>query len=138
MRTQVCYAATGFGLAVVAAALTDRVLPEADRRVLVVANNAVIPATAYGAADLTGAAALLEMFDDVYSYNDAIAPQHPSMWQPRDIDLPMSGNAACARCGPCESALVLPAWCWLASTSSEPSPSVRPSPTRRSTCTPTG
>lgn len=89
MRTQVCYAATGFGLAVVAAALTDRVLPEADRRVLVVSNNAVIPETAYGAADLTGAAALLEMFDDVYSYNDAIAPQHPSMWQPRDIDLPM-------------------------------------------------
>ena len=89
MRTQVCYASTGFGLAVVAAALTDRVLPAADRRVLVVSNNAVIPETAYGAADLTGAAALLEMFDDVYSYNDAIAPQHPSMWQPRDIDLPI-------------------------------------------------
>ena len=89
MRTQVCYAATGFGLAVVAAALTDQVLPEADRRVLVLSNNAVIPETAYGVADLTGTAALLEMFDDVYSYNDAIAPQHPSMWQPRDIDLPI-------------------------------------------------
>ncbi len=89
MRTQVCFAATGFGLAVVAAALTDQVLPVADRRVLVLSNNAVIPETAYGVADLTGATALLEMFDDVYSYNDAVAPQHPSIWQPRDIDLPI-------------------------------------------------
>ena len=40
-------------------------------------------------ADLTGATALLDMFDDVYSYNDAVAPQHPSIWQPRDIDLPI-------------------------------------------------
>ena len=88
MRTQVCYAATGFGLALVAR--PDRpLLPDADRRVLVLSNNAVIPETAYGVADLTGTAALLEMFDDVYSYNEAIAPQHPAMWQPRDIDLPI-------------------------------------------------
>ena len=43
MRTQVCYASTGFGLAIVAAALTDEALPEADRRVLVLSNNAACP-----------------------------------------------------------------------------------------------
>ena len=36
-----------------------------------------------------GIAPLIEAFDDVYSYNDAIAPQHPSVWQPRVEDLPI-------------------------------------------------
>jgi hypothetical protein len=89
MRTQVCYAATGFGLAVIAAALADRRLPDTERRVLVLGNTATIPEVAYEVSDIAGMGALLEAFDDVYRYNDAIAPQHPSLWQPRDLDLPI-------------------------------------------------
>ncbi len=89
MRTQVCYATTAFGLATVAAALGDETLPAADRRVLVLSNNGAIPEAGYGVADVAGTRALLEAFDDVYSYNDAVAPQHPAVWQPRDMDRPI-------------------------------------------------
>jgi hypothetical protein len=89
MTTQVCYATTAFGLATVVAALADEALPAADRRVLVLSNNAAIPEVAYGVADVAGTGTLVKAFDDVYSYNDAIAPQHPAVWQPRDIDRPI-------------------------------------------------
>ena len=89
MSTQVFFASTAFGLATLAAAAEDDMLPEAARRVLVLSNNAVIPETAYGVADVAGIAPLIEAFDDVYSYNDAIAPQHPSVWQPQVVDLPI-------------------------------------------------
>ena len=38
---------------------------------------------------MAGIEPLIAAFDDVYSYNDAIAPQHPSIWQPRVADLPI-------------------------------------------------
>ncbi|HWJ53670.1 MAG TPA: polysialyltransferase family glycosyltransferase [Propionibacteriaceae bacterium] len=89
MSTHVFYASTAFGLATLAAAAEDGLFPDADRRVLVLSNNAGIPETAYGVADVAGIALLIEAFDDVYSYNDAIAPQHPSLWQPQVVDLPI-------------------------------------------------
>lgn len=89
MRTQVFFASTAFGLATLAAAMEDDMFPEAARRVLVLSNNAAIPETAYGVADVAGTGPLIEAFDDVYSYNDAVAPQHPSVWQPRVADLPI-------------------------------------------------
>ena len=89
MRTQVFVASTAFGLATLAAAMEDEMFPDAARRVLVLSNNAAIPETAYGVADVAGTGPLIEAFDDVYSYNDAVAPQHPSIWQPRPADLPI-------------------------------------------------
>ena len=89
MRTQVFFASTAFGLATLAAAMEDEMFPDAARRVLVLSNNAAIPETAYGVADVAGTGPLIEAFDDVYSYNDAVAPQHPSIWQPRPADLPI-------------------------------------------------
>jgi hypothetical protein len=89
MRTQVFFASTAFGLATLAAATEDGMFPDAARRVLVLSNNAVIPETAYGVADVAGIAPLIEAFDDVYSYNEAVAPQHPSVWQLQVVDLPI-------------------------------------------------
>jgi hypothetical protein len=89
MITQVFVVSTGFGLATLAAAMAGNTLPDAARRVLVLSNNAPIPETAYGVADVAGTAPLLEAFDAVHSYNESIAPQHPSFWQPRPEDLPI-------------------------------------------------
>jgi hypothetical protein len=89
MRTQVFFASTAFGLATLAAAVEDQIFPNAARRVLVLSNNAAIPETAYGVADVAGTGSQIEAFDSVYSYNDAIAPQHPSLWQPRGSDRPI-------------------------------------------------
>jgi hypothetical protein len=89
MRTQVCLASTAFGLATLSAAADDAVFAESTRRVLVLSNNAAIPETAYGVADVAGIGPLIDAFDDVYAYNDAVAPQHPSTWQPRPADLPI-------------------------------------------------
>jgi hypothetical protein len=89
MRTQVFLASTAFGLATLSAAVEDEMFGRSTRRVLVLSNNAAIPETAYGVADVAGTAPLIEAFDDVYSYNDAVAPQHPSSWQPRLADLPI-------------------------------------------------
>jgi hypothetical protein len=89
MRTQVFFASTAFGLATLSAAVEDGMFAERTRRVLVLSNNAGIPEAAYGVADVAGTGPMLAAFDDVYSYNDAIAPQHPSIWQPRVVDLPI-------------------------------------------------
>ena len=43
MTTLLCYASTALGLATVATALADEALPAADRRVLVLSNNAALP-----------------------------------------------------------------------------------------------
>lgn len=87
MKTQVYCASTAFGLVTLSAALADGAFPSSERRVLVLSNNARIPEIAYGATDVAGVAPLVEMFDDVYSYNAVVAPQHPSAWQPRTGDL---------------------------------------------------
>lgn len=89
MSTQVFVASTAFGLATLSAAMSDGAFPAADRRVLVLSNNAGIPESAPGVADVAGTAPLLEAFDDVYSYNALVAPGHPATWSPRPEDLPV-------------------------------------------------
>ena len=87
MRTLVVHAATGSGLATVAAAAAAGAFGPVDRRVLVLSNDAPIPETAYGVDDITGIGPLLARFDDVYSYNAAVAPLHPTVWQPQPEEL---------------------------------------------------
>ena len=89
MSTQVFVASTGFGLATIVAALDDGLFPDAGRRVLVTSNNATVPETSPEISDLAGMTALFERFDAVHSYNELIAPQHPSRWRPRAEDLPI-------------------------------------------------
>ncbi|HYP44536.1 MAG TPA: polysialyltransferase family glycosyltransferase [Propionibacteriaceae bacterium] len=89
MTSQVFVVTTAFGLAAAAAALDDQLFEDAERRILVLGNNATVPETTSGPAQAGGAEALLTRFDDVYDYNELIAPQHPSLWRPRGVDLPL-------------------------------------------------
>jgi hypothetical protein len=88
-RTQLFLASTLYGIATLAAALDAGSLPTADRRVLVVSNNAAVPETHTPADRAPGFAALRSRFDAVVSYNEAISPMHPSGWVPRPDDVPM-------------------------------------------------
>lgn len=89
MRTLVVHAATGYGLATVAAAAATGTFDPADRRVLVLSNDSAVPETAYGVDDVAGIGPLLAAFDDIYSYNAAVAPLHPTVWQPQADELPL-------------------------------------------------
>jgi hypothetical protein len=89
VTTQLFLASTAYGLATVVSALDDGAFPAADRRILVVSNNAAIPETAHRIEDVAGLSRLLQRFDAVHDYNEVIAPQHPSLWRPRAADLPL-------------------------------------------------
>ncbi|AZM55075.1 hypothetical protein DMA15_22955 [Streptomyces sp. WAC 01529] len=85
--TQVFLASTLYGAATLAAALdADRFGP-ADRRILLVSNNAATPETTTPLDAMPGFARLRERFDDVRSWNEAIAPFHPGGWAPRGDDV---------------------------------------------------
>lgn len=89
VSAQLFVASTGFGLATLAAALDDGHFASADRRILVITNTAAAPEIAPGVRDVAGVDLLLDRFDEVHSYNELLAPQHPSLWRPRGEDLPI-------------------------------------------------
>lgn len=89
MTTQIVVASSAYGLATVAAAGLDGLLPPADRRLLVVSHNTAAPEATPGPLQIHGADRLLDGFEAVHSYNAAIAPAHPSAWRPRPEDLPI-------------------------------------------------
>jgi hypothetical protein len=89
VTTQIFVVSTAFGLVTLAAAMADGCWQPAERRLLVVSSNAVVPETAPALADTPGLSTLLEAFDLVVDYNEAIAPNHPSVWRPRSGDLPV-------------------------------------------------
>lgn len=88
MTTQIFVSSTAFGLVTVVAAIDDGAFAVADRRILVISNNAAEPELTPDLAKAEGIATLLDRFDDVFDYNEAIA-QHPSLWRPRAVDLPV-------------------------------------------------
>ncbi|MEU4092745.1 polysialyltransferase family glycosyltransferase [Streptomyces sp. NPDC026673] len=88
-RTQVFLASTLFGAATLAAALDAGLFAPADRRVLLVSNNAAVPETSPAPDTAPGFGALRGRFDRVISWNDTIAPLHPSGWSPRPDDVPL-------------------------------------------------
>ncbi|MEU6809197.1 polysialyltransferase family glycosyltransferase [Streptomyces sp. NPDC046831] len=77
------------GAAVLAAALDAGLLEPADRRLLLVANDAANPETAPAVDAMPGFGRLRERFDEVLSFNDAVAPFHPRDWAPRADDVPL-------------------------------------------------
>ncbi|MCW2810895.1 MAG: hypothetical protein JWP61_1353 [Friedmanniella sp.] len=89
MSTQIFVASTAFGLATVVAALEADLFEPAERRLLVLSNNATMPEASPSVAETPGFAALAARFDEVLDYNETIAPQHPSAWNPRSVDLPL-------------------------------------------------
>ncbi|MFC6080620.1 polysialyltransferase family glycosyltransferase [Sphaerisporangium aureirubrum] len=91
--TQVFYSSTLFGAMTLAAAIDDgRFGPRAGRRLLLVSNNAAIPEITPGVDETEGFAAIRSRFDDVRSWNEIVAPLHPSDWKARQAELPMLGR----------------------------------------------
>ncbi|MFF0305657.1 polysialyltransferase family glycosyltransferase [Streptomyces sp. NPDC004562] len=89
MTTQIFQASTLYGAATLAAALDAGCFGPADRRILLVCNNAANPETTPGLESLPGFGRLRDRFDDVLSYNETIFPFHPGGWTPRPDDLPL-------------------------------------------------
>ncbi|XUL90618.1 alpha-2,8-polysialyltransferase family protein [Streptomyces galilaeus] len=89
MRTQIFLASTLYGTATLAAALDSDAFRPADRRILLVCNNAATPETTPGLDEAPGFERLRERFDDVLSWNETISPFHPGGWSPRLDDVPL-------------------------------------------------
>ncbi|MFI6502597.1 polysialyltransferase family glycosyltransferase [Nonomuraea typhae] len=88
--TQVFYASTLYGAMSLAAAIDEGAFgPREGRRMLLVSNNAAVPEVALPLDRMPGFAVLRSRFDDVVSWNDLIAPLHPSAWKARVIEVPM-------------------------------------------------
>jgi hypothetical protein len=87
--TQIFCASTLYGAATLAAALDAGLFEPAGRRLLVVTNNAVNPEITPSVAAMPGFDRIRERFDEVLSWNETIAPFHPSGWSPRADDIPM-------------------------------------------------
>ncbi|QOV36045.1 hypothetical protein IM697_39440 [Streptomyces ferrugineus] len=87
--TQIFCASTLYGAATLAAALDAGLFEPADRRLLLVTNNAVNPEIAPSVDTMPGFDGLRGRFDEVLSWNETIAPFHPSGWSPRADDIPM-------------------------------------------------
>ncbi|MER8013130.1 alpha-2,8-polysialyltransferase family protein [Streptomyces griseoluteus] len=89
MSTQIFQASTLYGVATLAAALDSGCFAPADRRVLLVCNNAATPETTPPLDEMPGFERLRDRFDDVLSYNETIHPFHPGGWLPRVDDMPL-------------------------------------------------
>ncbi|MFW6694669.1 polysialyltransferase family glycosyltransferase [Streptomyces sp. MAR4 CNX-425] len=88
-HTQVFLASTLYGTATLAAALDAGLFPAADRRLLLITNNAANPEATPAADEMAGFAQLRSRFDDVRDWNDVIRPLHPGAWEPRAEDVPL-------------------------------------------------
>ncbi|MFJ5914562.1 polysialyltransferase family glycosyltransferase [Streptomyces ardesiacus] len=89
MSTQIFLASTLYGTATLAAALDAGCFAPADRRILLVSNNAATPETTPSPDRMPGFERLRSRFDDVVSWNEAIFPFHPGGWSPRVDDAPL-------------------------------------------------
>ncbi|MEU5662698.1 polysialyltransferase family glycosyltransferase [Streptomyces longwoodensis] len=87
--TRIFCVSTLFGAATLAAALDAGLFAPTDRRLLLVTNNAANPETTPSVDTMPGFDRIRERFDDVLSWNEAIAPFHPGGWGPRADDVPM-------------------------------------------------
>ncbi len=89
MTTQIFMASTLYGTATLAAALDSDCFGPADRRILLVSNNAATPETTPGLDEMPGFEQLRGRFDEVLSWNETISPFHPGGWAPRLDDVPL-------------------------------------------------
>ncbi|MEU1533279.1 polysialyltransferase family glycosyltransferase [Streptomyces fagopyri] len=89
MTTQIFMASTLYGTATLAAALDADCFGPADRRILLVSNNAATPETTPSVDEMPGFGRLRGRFDDILSWNETITPFHPGGWAPRPDDTPL-------------------------------------------------
>ncbi|MFF3616897.1 polysialyltransferase family glycosyltransferase [Streptomyces sp. NPDC002580] len=89
MTTQIFMASTLYGTATLAAALDTDSFGPADRRILLVCNNAATPETTPAVDEMPGFERLRGRFDEVVSWNETFFPFHPGGWAPRQDDVPL-------------------------------------------------
>ncbi|MFD7707464.1 alpha-2,8-polysialyltransferase family protein [Streptomyces sp. NPDC059785] len=89
MTTQIFMTSTLYGTATLAAALDSDCFGPADRRILLVSNNAATPETTPSVDAMPGFEQLRGRFDEVVSWNETISPFHPGGWSPRPDDVPL-------------------------------------------------
>jgi len=87
--TQLFVVHSAYGLTTAVAAIDEGIIARRGRRVLAVANTALVPETSTGPGDAAHVRPLLSRFDDVVSVNDLLAPIPPTQWAPTAEDLPM-------------------------------------------------
>ncbi|MFH8623735.1 polysialyltransferase family glycosyltransferase [Streptomyces vietnamensis] len=87
--TQIFCASTLYGAVTLAAALDSGCFGPADRRILLVTNNAAVPETTPALDEAEGFERVRGRFDSVLSWNETISPLHPAGWTPRASDLPV-------------------------------------------------
>lgn len=85
---RVFYASTLFGAMSLASAIDDGQFGT-GHRLLIVSNNAAIPEVAVPLDETPGFEALRSRFDEIVSWNELIAPLHPSDWKARIIEVPL-------------------------------------------------
>ncbi|MFF0309547.1 polysialyltransferase family glycosyltransferase [Streptosporangium sp. NPDC004379] len=96
--TRLFYASTLFGAMTLAAAIDDgRFGPREDRRILLVSGNAAVPEVIPPLDEASGFAPLRPYFDEIHSWNEIVAPMHPSDWKARVIEVPMLSRLLAAR-----------------------------------------
>lgn len=90
-RVQIFEASTLYGIATLNAAIRQGLFDEgaSGRRILLTSNNAAIAESVPDLRERGGFDELAEVFDEVHSYNDAIAPMHPSHWEPTEMEAPL-------------------------------------------------
>ncbi|QKV94489.1 hypothetical protein HUT19_24270 [Streptomyces sp. NA02950] len=88
-RTQIFLASTLYGAATLAAAIDAGSVEPADRRLLLISNNAATPETTPAVDEMPGFERLRGRFDRVLSWNETISPFHPGGWSPRSDDAPL-------------------------------------------------
>jgi alpha-2,8-polysialyltransferase (POLYST) len=89
VTTQIFMASTLYGTATLAAALDSECFGPADRRILLVSNNATTPETTPALDEMPGFEQLRGRFGEVISWNETISPFHPGGWAPRPDDVPL-------------------------------------------------
>ncbi|MGV9852509.1 polysialyltransferase family glycosyltransferase [Streptomyces sp. NPDC003442] len=88
-RTQIFLVSTLYGAATLAAAIDAGSVGPADRRLLLISNNAATPETTPPVDEMPGFERLRGRFDRVLSWNETISPFHPGGWAPRVDDAPL-------------------------------------------------
>lgn len=98
--TQVFYCSTLLTAMTLATGIdAGRFGPPDRRRVVIVSDNGPAPEIGTPLERSPGFAVLRSRVDDVLSWNEFIAPLHPSGWVPRGSELPMLGRLLQARLG---------------------------------------
>jgi hypothetical protein len=98
--TQVFYCSTLLTAMTLATGIdAGRFGPPDRRRVVIVADNGSAPEIGTPLERSPGFAVLRSRVDDVLSWNEFIAPLHPSAWVPRGSELPMLGRLLQSRLG---------------------------------------